>query len=228
LLELRREVDDMKNLWRVLCLALFVTGVVSFSQTQVRDKEENDVVEPALPFLVITTHYRISPDGTKSDLGERIRYVKANGEWRQSRYDSSKAETEINKESPVFANTDEGVFAKAPGIDERKFVSSPADRQMQECFRSHRCLRKQLSFVRTDEVAGQKVYVLRTDVTDPASPIEWVEQSYSPKTGYIALRNVKRFRDGSQVIMEAAKVEFKDVPENLNDDIKSLPTKKEG
>lgn len=217
----------MKNLLRGLCLAVFISGVVSFSQTAASDKDQ---IEPAVPYTVITVHYRVSPDGSKRITGERIRSVRANDEWRQTRHDpqsndSSNDHAGTRKDSAIMASTEEGVFAKATGNSERKFISPSADQRMQECFRSHKCLKNQLSFVRTEELAGLKVYVLRTEMKDSAQPVEWVEESFSPKTGYIPLRSVQHFRDGSEVGIEATKVEFRDVPENLNDDLKALPVK---
>jgi hypothetical protein len=219
LLLLLKPEDDMKNLYRGLCLAVFLTGSISFSQTPVIVEGE---IEPALPYTVITIHYRVSPDGHKTFDRTRIRYVKANGEWRQMRYDP-----ETNgpaKDSWVFASTQEGVFIKAPG--HKRNLSPSASQQMQEFFRSARRLRSQMNLVRVDEVAGLEVYVLREEVDVSGHPMEWIERSYSPKTGYIPLREVIHFRDCSEIGMEAQRVEFGNVPENLNDDLKSSSIQK--
>ncbi len=210
----------MKSLFRGLCLAVFLTGVISLSQTSVKVKDQ---IEPSVSYSVITVHYRVSSDGLKTITGRRIRYVKANGEWRQTRYDPQSSGS--SNESPVFAATDEGVYTKVPGHSERNFISNMADQHMQECFRSVRCLSNQLSLVRIDEIAGLKVYVLRDEVKVSGNPIEWIEKSYSPKTGYLPLRIVNHFRDGSEIGMEAQTVEFGNVPDDLNDDLKSLPVK---
>lgn len=209
----------MKKLWKSLCLAVFITGVMAFSQTQIKTANQ---IEEAVPYTVITVEYQVNSDGVKKVLGERIRYVNAKGEWRQTRHDPVNAPS---RPSPVIASTDEGVFLKAPDSPGSKFVSPPANQRMQECFRSPHCLRNQLSFVRMEEVAGLQVYVLRTEVADPAHPLAWIEDSYSPKTGYIPLRSVQHFRDGSEMVTEATKVEFTSVPENMNDDVKASPKK---
>lgn len=221
----------MKNLWRVLCLAVFVTGVVSFSQTPTKNKDWRDQIEPAVPYTIISADYTIDSNGVKSVVGNRIRYVKPNGEWKQMRYDprtdaTSTDQANINKDTAVFASTENGVVAKAPGRAELKSISGLPDQLMQDCFRSAICLSKQPDFVRIDEVAGIQVYVLRTEIKDTTQPLEWIEQSYSPKTGYMMLRIARHFRDGSEMGAEAVKVEFKDVPDNLNDDLKGLPVKK--
>jgi hypothetical protein len=233
LIALCKEIIDMKNLWRILCLAVFITGAVSFSQTPTKSKDWRDEIVPAVPYVMIVAHCRVNPDGAKTANKETIKYVSAKGEWRETRYDppmpdSSSEQADTKKEAAVFAGTPEGVFAKAPGYSEKKSISQGPlpDDLMQGCFRSPICLKKQLSFVRMDEVAGLQVYVLRTEVADPAHPMEWMEQSYSPRTGVTPLRVVNHFRDGSEMRAEAVKVEFKDVPDNLNDDLKGLPVKK--
>lgn len=216
----------MKTFWRVLCLVIFLAGLVSFSRAQMRKNETLDL-EPASPFVLITTHYNVSPEGLKVVVGERIRFVKANGEWRQMRHDSSDSGAASKKESAVFAGTEEGAFQKAPDVAERKEVSPGANQKVQQCFRSPSCLNGQLSFIRNEEIVGLMTYVLRHEIKNPASPIDWIEESYSPKTGPIALRNVKHFRDGSQMVMEARKIEFRDVPDDLNNDIKAMRNMKE-
>jgi len=208
-------------------LAVFATGVVVSSQVPSRSDNE---LEPAVPYSVITSEFRISPDGTKTVTGELIRYVKANGEWRQVQYrhqnkDAAEPQAQIERESPVFASTDEGVFAKGSGLPYTKFVSQAADQQTQQLFRSRKSLRSAPTFVRTDEVAGLKVYVLRYEINVPGHPMEWIEKSFSPKTGYIPLRQIMHFRDGSEINSVATKVVFEDVPESLNDDLKALPKK---
>ena len=203
------------------CASMFVIGLVSFSQTQTVG------VEPASSYSVITVHYRVNPDGSKTNQRERIRYVKANGEFRQLHYDPKNPSDEIpaREAGAVFAGTTDGVYATAPSQPERKAISGAPDDRMKDCFRSVKCLRSQLSFVRIDHVAGLEVYVLRTNVEQSGHPMEWLEDSYSPKTGYIPLRTVTHFRDGSETVMEATKVRFMEIPENLNDDIKLMPTK---
>lgn len=169
-------------------------------------------------------HYRINADGSRTDLRDRIVYAKANGEQRVTPFEPNNA-TGSNPPSPVIARTEEGLFVTSPGISERKLLSSTAVPQlMQECFRSARCLSANKRFVRTEELAGLQVYVYR-DNMPPSNGREWIEQSYSPKTGFLELRKVSHFRDGTEDVLEARSVEFKDVPDDLNDDIKAMPIK---
>jgi hypothetical protein len=181
--------------------------------------------DPALAYVATTVEYRVSSQGVKTAISERTRYVKANGEWRLVR-NNPDGQPARNKEHGAVASTQEGVFAKAPGNAEKKWLSGAAPEQMQKCFRSVACLRAQPGFIRTDQIAGLEVYVLREPTNNPAHPVEWSEKSYSPKTGYIPLRNIQHFRDGSELVIEAVKIEFRDVADNLNEDIEARPVRK--
>ncbi|MEK6325554.1 MAG: hypothetical protein AABN33_28260 [Acidobacteriota bacterium] len=209
----------MKKVWNALCVAVFVVGLVTFAQTP------GDDAEPARSFTVVMAHFRINADGSKTNLRDRIVYAKANGEQRQTLYDPNDGRGST-RQSTVVARTEEGLFVTAPGLTERKLLSTTAvPQRMQECFRSARCLSANPRFVRTEELAGLQVYVYRDNVPPP-NGMEWIEQSYSPKTGFLALHRVSHFRDGSEDVLKATSVEFKDVPDDLNDDIKTMPIRK--
>jgi hypothetical protein len=224
----------MKRIWRGVSLAIFLAGVISFAQVrgdrqvqqkpteaQPQDTEVNDV-EPAQSFILDSVQTRIDANGIETVTGRTTRYVKENGEWRLGPYGFRPGDQSDNKNSGVYAQTSEGVYARAKDSDSLRSVSPPAPKEMKDYFRSHSYLRSVSTFVRTDEVAGVKVYVLRTNFTDPNLQ-EWVEESFSPKTGFVPLRTVMRFRDGSEFRLEAIRVRFEPVPDNLNDDLKSLP-----
>jgi hypothetical protein len=224
----------VKNIWRGLSLAIFLIGIISFSQVQhganrlrAQDQvyEPNDV-EPIHPFVARYVDYRVALDGTRVIAGRSTRYVNANGEWRAVSYGSKgdEASLEGSKQVVVYAGGPEGIYARGKGSDFRKYVSPGADEKMQRLFRSRNYLRSVGSFVRTDVIAGLEVYVLRTEIRDPANPEKWIEKSYSPKTGFNPLRSTIHFDDGSEFRTEAQTIEFRDVPDNLNADINALPT----
>jgi hypothetical protein len=225
----------MKNIARALCLAIFLVGFLVFSQAQQSNQAEvdtqaNDIIEPAQPYVVKLIKYRINQEGSKKIVAQNIRYVKADGEYRHVSYGPTgpKGDDPLSKHSnelTIYAGLADGVYIREAGSNALAYLSPSADEKMLEHFRSHKALRNQRDFVRTDKVAGLKVYVLRNEINDPATPIEWLEDSYSPKTGYAALRSVTHFRDGSEIRTEAVSVEFKEVPEDLNDDVKHLPIK---
>lgn len=223
----------MKTMWRSLSVFIFLIGLVSFAQVQDsanRQRSEDktievDNIEPALPFVVKYIESRVSPDGTRIIAGQRTRYVKANGEWRVTTYGPGGHEPSLqaSKESVVYAGDANGVYARNTDSDSRRYVSPAADEKMVRFFRSHHYLRNNPEFVRTEEIAGVKAYVLRTEIKDPANSKEWVEESYSPRTGFNPLRTIIHLRDGSQLRIEAVSIEFTEVPENLNDDLQRLP-----
>jgi hypothetical protein len=207
----------MKKIWNALCLAVFVVGLVSFSVSQTR----RDDTEVARSFTVLTTHYRLNADGSRTNLVGRITYVRANGELRQTPYDPNST-LSPNNQLPVHARTEEGLLATGNGVERKWISSTPVPPDMQKCFRSAKCISANPRFVRTDQLAGLQVYVFHDNLPD-SQPIAWMEQSYSPKTGFLALRTIRHFRDGSEDVLEATSVEFKDVPDDLNRDIRAMP-----
>lgn len=208
----------MKRIFGALCLVVFLVGLVTYSRTKSND------IEPATSYVVIMEHFRISANGSRTELAPRITYAKANGEMRQMPYDPNNGQN-LNRQAPSVARFEEGLFATAAGAAERNLISSTSvPLEMQQCFRSDACLRGNPRFVRTDKVAGLQVYVFHDNVPAP-QPMEWIEQSYSPKTGFLELRKVRHFRDGSEDVLQATSVEFKNVPDDLNNDIRSLPVK---
>jgi len=230
------EATLMKKVFRVFCVAVFAAGLLSFSLAQKRTIE-SDEIEPARPFKATYVQSQISADGAVKIIGHRTRYVKADGEWRIVVHGPEGPDASLDDfqtESPVYASLPDGVYGKAAGANQRQSFSPQIDEQVKEsekqlerAFRSHRSLKNQPLFVRTEEVAGLKVYIMRSEINDPANPQIWEEKSFSPQTGLTPLRTVVHFRDGSEIRIEATKVEFKDVPEDMNDDLKAMPVKKE-
>jgi hypothetical protein len=215
----------MKKEFRVFCLIVFGIGILSFSLAS--EKRKSDV-EPSRSFVAVYYEANSTPDGKKTITGWRTKYVKANGEFRIVVHGSDAAAAfaydtagSSGTSSPVFAKTSEGVFAKASGPYERKSIGLAASESEENLFHSHSFLKNHRQFVRMDRVAGFEVYVFRA--VSEENPNYWIENSISPLTGRTPLRIVSHELDGTEYMIEAVKVEFKDVPDNLNEDIKSLP-----
>jgi hypothetical protein len=222
----------MKNIARALCIAVFLVGLMVFSlaqsNNQAQTSSKGDEVEPARSFVVKMIQYRVKPDGSKEMLSRYTVYEKANGEGRRISYGPSgpKPDNPLSKNSnelTIDAILSDGFYSKAAGSNTLTYISGKTDEKTLEYFRSHKYLRDVRSFVRMDKVLGLEVYVLREEITMPVREIEWIEYSYSPKMELIAPRRVIHYLDGSEVIAEAVSIEFKDVPEDLNDDLKDLP-----
>jgi hypothetical protein len=211
----------MKSIYRSVCVGIFLIGLMAFSQSRMADSQ-NDI-EPALPYVVKYVIYQKALNGTVTLTGRRTRYVKANGEWRLVGHNPNE-ETPPN-DSTVMSSGSEGVFKKPRGENDLSYISPSADENLWQLYRSHSFLRNNRLFVRTEEIAGIRAYILRTEVADTANPLAWAEMAYSPKTGFIQLRTVNHFRDNSEVTIEAVSIEFKEVPENLNDDLKGMPVR---
>jgi hypothetical protein len=222
----------MKNIFRALCVVVFVVALLAFSlaknsnQAQV-STDPNDL-EPARPYVIKIVQYRINKNGSKSVMSQSIRYTKANSDYRQITYraDGPTDDDPLCKYTNrliICAALSDGIYTKGVGSNTLIYESARTDKQVLEFYRFPYCLRNNPNFVRTDKIAGLDVYVLRHEIKDPASHEEWIEESYSPKTGDIWLRMIIHFRDGLEVMSEAVSIEFKEVPEDLNDDLKDLP-----
>ncbi|GEM_PF-1995382 len=225
----------MSNLFRILSVAIFLVGITVFSQAYVTQESPASEIEPAKSFEVVYVETRLTPEGDLRVTGGRTRFVKANGEWKQiwhknkdNRLSSSEIRNENGTaEAHIYAGLSDGIYAKLSNSNERITVSPPANQRMLENFRSHSFLKNNPNVVRKDQIAGVEAYTIRKEVEDVSHPIAWMEQSYSPKTGFTPLRTVTHFRDGSEVRIEAIRVQFREIPENLNDDMKSLPVNTE-
>jgi hypothetical protein len=223
----------MKKGFRAFCLIVFFIGILSFPPAWGQQKNDTEI-EPSRPFVAVSYLADYTPDGKKTITAWRTRYVKANGEFRVVMHGLDEAAAfaygaadSSGTSSTVLAGTAEGVFIKPSGAIERKSPGfSSADKswdssvleRLDKRFHSHSFLRNHPEFVRMDKVAGLEVYVMRT-VADGY----WIEESHSPLTGITPLRVVMHQLDGTEYTIETVKVEFRDVPDNLNEDIKALP-----
>jgi hypothetical protein len=126
-----KELLTMKRLmFNILCLVVFLAGLATYSRTKSTD------VEVARSYVVIMEHFRISANGSRTELASRIIYGKANGEMRQTGYDPNNGQ-DLPREAPSVARLEEGLFATASGVAERNLISSTAvPPEMQQCFRS--------------------------------------------------------------------------------------------
>jgi len=231
-LEPHRKPTLMKYSLRGFCIAVFIFGAVLFIQAQKsadvlksgRSVDLSDS-EPARGFVVEYLSSTVSPDGTVTVTGRSRRYVKANGDWRLVlRHDKSRTGPGGNlNNGRVYGATADGVFEKGSDAKSRRYVSPSAEQSILQYYRSGNYLRTHPEFSRTDEVAGLEVYVFRVNLTDPAYAGYWMEISYCPRTGMTPLRTVRHSSDGSETRDEALVVQFKDVPDDLNNDFEQLP-----
>ncbi|MGA9769654.1 MAG: hypothetical protein WBV94_11480 [Blastocatellia bacterium] len=222
----------MKNLARAVCAAVFLVGLLVFSQAQNTKQAASvnndfDDIEPALSYIMKSIQYRVNRDGSKQVMTHYTTYHKANGEFRKISYGptgpkNNNLMSKYSNDTIIYVGLADGVYVRGYGLNTLFYMGLPADKQQENYFRSHKYYINNRDFVRTDTVAELKVYALRQEVSEPESEIEWVEDSYSPKIRLNSLRSIMHFRDGSEVISEVLSVQFTEVPDDLNDDLKNL------
>ncbi|MEK6301743.1 MAG: hypothetical protein AABO41_13615 [Acidobacteriota bacterium] len=210
----------MKTVFRVLCTVVFLVGLLVFSLAQANQHTQTgstapDDLEPSQPFVVSMVQYRVGQDGTRTVMTRSTIYLKADGE---SRNVCSGADGRLT----IYATLHDGVYTKAAGSNSLTYVSPRATEEMSWFYRSAKSLRNNPNYARTEGIVGLKAYVQRHVIDNPESNIEWIEDSYSPRTGRCGLRMRLHFRDGTEVLQEAEQVEFEEVPNNLNADLKDL------
>ncbi|HST23619.1 MAG TPA: hypothetical protein VLR90_21090, partial [Blastocatellia bacterium] len=163
----------MKNLARVFCAAVFLIGLLVFSQAQdskqagstdkgFDDVEYNDV-EPARSYIDKAIQYRVNPDGSKQIMSRFTTYVRANGEYRQVFYgpDGPKSDNPMYKysnETVIDAGWDGEVYAKGVGLNSLIYIGerTKIDEPKSKYFRSRKYYMNVRSLVRTDTIAGLK------------------------------------------------------------------------
>ena len=146
----------MKKIWRGLCLAVLLVGLISFPHihkraigSQIQDKTFtfNDA-EPAESFVAESVDSRVDPSGKVTVTGSRTRYVKANGEWREviRRQSNPDAPSQQPERIAVYGGTLDGIYEKKNNSAYRRYVSDSADQHMLQVFRSHNYLRNHPEF----------------------------------------------------------------------------------
>ena len=209
----------MRLAFRIVSVLVFILGAVAFfhgSRSQEAESSQSkEKVKPARSHVVSYLKYKLSADGTRTVTARRTRMVSAEGEWLETTSDA--------ESSPIVAGLSDGVFIVTPGSQTRSLTSPSASKEEELRYHSARTFKQSPAFQRMDVVAGIKVYVLHTESQSP--PLAWIEICQSPLTGRTPLRTVIAFTDGSQLVTEAIKVEFKDVPDF--DSVKSMPTDSE-
>lgn len=215
----------MKKLVRVLCLFVSLIGMPSVSLAWQESKSD---IEPMRSFVTVSFSAEATPDGKMTITGWHTKYVKANGNWTEVAHRTdmlaafAAAATNFAKTSSAASDESaERESAKASGADGNDSLSLPFPESLEVKYHSHSYLKSLPQFVRMDVVAGLEVYVIRAYADE--NPKYWMEFSFSPLTGNFNLRAVSHSEDGSEFIYEVVKVEFKPVPDNLDDGIKLIP-----
>jgi hypothetical protein len=189
----------MRIKFSIIFILVFTVGVVMFSSASIRTAPLT-----AKPFVI--TYLVSKVKGDKNELtGVTVRAVKATGEWKETR-------KTFDGNTVLWLATADAQYAMRPGASAREFVSHYS-LERDKAFRSSSFLESHPQFVRRDEILGLSAYVFRTGDKDT-----YMEEYYAPEYGASLLKRVM-YQNGEQDIIEAIKVEFREV----SDEEASLP-----
>lgn len=183
----------MRRFAILISLLVFVTGAGIFVASALSKRSI-----PAKPFVVT---YKV----TRLNVGEQpvteelqTEFVKPTGEWKVTRYFLQE------NLATVRVGTKDAVYDI--GANSLNFVSLPRPADLHEHFRSAEFLKSHPAFTRMDNVAGFTAYVHHASDSSGF----WVEMYYATETGITSLKTVMHDVDGSELVIEAINVQFRD------------------
>jgi hypothetical protein len=187
-------------------LSLMLLVALSSAQvlTQSNQSSSLDTQYPARDYSTIGIE--MAREGQNKPLilkSVRVRFVKADGQWKQLIVSTS------GKITLHWAKPD-GIYFGEPGklYQRGEFVRPP------ELFHSTKFLRTHSQFVREESLLGHKVYVLR----GASEKDSFTEMYQSPEVGFLSLKTVLHLSGGQESVIEAIKLEFAEVTDQMLSD----------
>lgn len=158
---------------KVISVALFVVGLVSV--TVAFSVQKSDGKKPRRGFTLVTKTTSVPSDGSKQDgYTIAVRYEKSDGTWRQVRTYRN-AEGKILKKDITVGVPGQGVFKVNKGQASLEFLSSMPPKEVTS-YVPISDGRNDPSYLKDDQVAGYKTYVLRFHEDDGG----YVDLYYAP------------------------------------------------
>lgn len=203
---LLRITSFSKNSFTIASIVIFVAGLVSYSVAKL-PRNTGSKLEAARAFTLISFESGVDSKGVKQVHALRILEVDANGNQILTKYPINQnghnewSKTEVTKEN-IIRSDSSGKFATSPQPFDPQKMAELHDKWRTEAFyKNHR------EFVRTEEILGLEVFILRSQSQKRQD--EWTETAFSPKTGIVPLRFIKHHSDGSEIVIEPIKIEFR-------------------
>lgn len=187
----------------ILCAGVFVAGATRHLSQRV-SAVESEQERPARAFTATILEYRIDPQGKKTPMTLRIKEVNSDGSMTEEVF-------WVGRDKQRKYHRDASGFVATDGKTER-VIQDLEGKQVPEQILSHRKRSRTAAYyenhpglVGTEMVAGLKAYTIRSKLGDKA----WEDASYSPETGNSFIKAVHHNSDGSMVLIETVKIEFK-------------------
>jgi len=194
----------MRKYISIAAVLVFVGGLGSYVIAS-RQAKEKRKVEPKRDVCVISLESQVDRSGNETFTAMTWQTHEPGNQshWKiVSKPIGAAGTTE-------FSHTAEGSFVdngKQKIKTNANLATEELEAKQDEMMRTPAEYLKSPEFAGTDEVAGFKVYKIRTKLDNDG---HWMEQSYSPRVGGLPLRIIDHRADGSEYRMIAVKVEFK-------------------
>lgn len=179
------------------CCCIFVSGLITFN-TAYRYTQASQI-EAARPFTLTMLESQVDIRGVLRRRAILVQEVDSNGNW-------TSIKSYIGKQGWVRIDQSEGLQLITTSSGESAQHNWPSSgERLQQTFRDENFLRNHKYLDRTETYLGLNVFVIKYTMNNG----EWLEQTYSPKTGPVALRLVNHYPDGSEFRREGIQIEFR-------------------
>ncbi|MCY7391066.1 MAG: hypothetical protein LH647_06045 [Leptolyngbyaceae cyanobacterium CAN_BIN12] len=195
----------LRSIYLAICTIVFLTGLTTYSvksyqQSQSSQQLQEETPEPARAYVLTSLVAKVDANRIKTITAIHVQEVDAEGNWVVKRTFIGRAgeiRTEVSGQN--YTRTD------LRGNQITGTVPQAKDTEMFRKMRSETFLKNHPKLLGTETIAGLVAYRIKSLDEDG----RWVEQAFSPRTGYIPLRLIDHSADGTEIVIEAVKIEFK-------------------
>jgi len=198
-------ISGLRSIYLAACVIIFIAGLTTYSvksyqQSQAVRQLQYQDIEPARAYILTLHVIHVDAKGARKITAIDVQEVDAEGNWVVKR-------TFVGRPGEIRTEVKEHNFSRTDTRGNQITRTTPPakDTELFRNTRSKEFLRNHQNLQGTETIAGLEVYKLRA----PEVEGEWLEQAFSPKTGYIPLKFIHHRADGTELVIEAVKVEFK-------------------
>jgi hypothetical protein len=185
-----------------LCAGVFIGGSSVHVIRQVKAARSSQEY-PARNFAVTLLEYRIDALGTKTLIAVRVKEVNTDGTLTETvSWVVRKKQMTIHRDAHGVVVKDGKTDRMVQNWDGKKEPEAILNLRSQA--RTTGYYEKHHGLIGTEIVAGLKAYTIRANLEELRQDV-----SYSPETGDSFIKLVHYNSDGSKVLVEAVKIEFK-------------------
>ncbi|MGA9773076.1 MAG: hypothetical protein WBV94_28860 [Blastocatellia bacterium] len=189
--------------FKVMAILVFLCGTTLFTAKLIRS-ERAEAQEAANTIKSFIVQYVVSDsEDTNPPVPQeyRIRAVNSTGEWKETRYS-------FDGKVSTLGASGEGVYIITGKA--RQYYGKNAPDMIRNTWRSEEDLTGDQQFIRTENLAGVKTFVLKQDLGNMES-----ETNYALETGLTPLKTVIRAKPetGKKLlnVTEAVNIEFREL-----------------